>query len=89
MDGKYCIKRTKMNKMTHFAYNLGIWLGLLRVSYGFNSRRECQKRDRVVSFFGTPDGNSVPARFIAQGAQVFGKAENLTRRIQFLTSIKP
>ena len=29
MDGKYCIKHTKMNKMTHFAYNLGIWLGLL------------------------------------------------------------
>ena len=29
MDGKYCIKRTKMNKKGHFAYNLGIWLGLL------------------------------------------------------------
>ena len=43
MDGKYCIKRTKMNKMTHFAYNLDIWLGLLRASCGFDSRRECQK----------------------------------------------
>ena len=29
MDEKYCIKRTKMNKKGHFAYNLGIWLGLL------------------------------------------------------------
>lgn len=38
MDEKYCIKRTKMNKKGHFAYNLGIWLGLLRVSYGFDSR---------------------------------------------------
>ena len=47
-------------------------------------RREYQKKETVWSlFFGTPDGNSVPARFIAQGAQVFGKAENLTRRIQF------
>ena len=42
MDEKYCIKRTKMNKKGHFAYNLGIWLGLLRVSYGFDSRREYQ-----------------------------------------------
>ena len=29
MDEKYCIKCTKMNKKGHFAYNLGIWLGLL------------------------------------------------------------
>lgn len=42
MDEKYCIKRTKMNKKGHFAYNLGIWLGLLRASYGFDSRREYQ-----------------------------------------------
>ncbi len=29
MDEKSCIKRTKMNKKGHFAYNLGIWLGFL------------------------------------------------------------
>ena len=29
MDEKYCIKRKKLNKKGHFAYNLGIWLGLL------------------------------------------------------------
>ena len=41
-----------------------------------------KKRDRVVSFLGTPDGNSVPARFIAQGAQVCAKSANLTGEIK-------
>ena len=53
MDEKYCIKRTKMNKKGHFAYNLGIWLGLLRVSYGFDSRREYQNDRIIQSFFYT------------------------------------
>ena len=53
MDEKYCIKRTKMNKKGHFAYNLGIWLGLLRVSYGFDSRREYQNDWIIQSFFYT------------------------------------
>ena len=43
MDEKYCIKRTKMNKKGHFAYNLGIWLGLLRLNSGFDSLWEHQK----------------------------------------------
>lgn len=54
MDEKYCIKRKKMNRKGHFAYNLGIWLGLLRVSYGFDSRREYQKADTDVSAFAIP-----------------------------------
>ena len=37
-----------MNKKGHFAYNLGIWLGLLRVSYGFDSRRGCHIKTRKV-----------------------------------------
>ena len=41
-----------------------------------------KKRPFGLFFFGAPDGNSVPARFIAQGAQVFGKAENLTSKTQ-------
>lgn len=65
MDEKYCIKRTKMNKKGHFAYNLGIWLGLLRVSYGFDSRtlgrlaaiREYQNNCEDSRFF-TPNGES-------------------------------
>ena len=57
MDEKYCIKRTKMNKKGHFAYNLGIWLGLLRASYGFDSRREYQKADTDVSAFAIPPEN--------------------------------
>ena len=51
MDEKYCIKRTKMNKKGHFAYNLGIWLGLLRVSYGFDSRWGYQKAVLKTAFF--------------------------------------
>ena len=43
MDEKYCIKRTKMNKKGHFAYNLGIWLGLLMHYCEFDSRRAYQK----------------------------------------------
>ena len=57
MDEKYCIKRTKMNKKGHFAYNFGIWLGLLRVSYGFDSRREYQNDCEDSRFF-TPNGES-------------------------------
>ena len=51
MDEKYCIKRTKMNKKGHFAYNLGIWLGLLRVSSGFDSRQERHISSAIAEFY--------------------------------------
>lgn len=52
MDEKYCIKRTKMNKKGHFAYNLGIWLGLLRAAAHATRRpdiaRQSQNRGKVA-----------------------------------------
>ena len=51
MEEKYCIKRTKMNKKGHFAYNLGIWLGLLRASCGFDSRKEYPENYIFVVFY--------------------------------------
>ena len=57
MDEKYCIKRTKINKKGHFAYNLGIWLGLLSVG------------SEVQVLFGTPANNAESLCF--QGFSAF------------------
>ena len=91
MDEKYCIKRTKMNKKGHFAYNLGIWLGLLRVSYGFDSCREYQKADTDVSAFVIPPENRTAvdtARFpYARQARCYtGVPEKTTISCGFLFS---
>lgn len=51
-----------MNKKGHFAYNLGIWLGLLRASCGFDSRREYQKNHIFCGFL----------LFLGQNIGVFG-----------------
>ena len=88
MDEKYCIKHTKMNKKGHFAYNLGICLGLLRVSYGFDSRREYQNDCEDSRFF-TPNGESngcwhspIPVR--SAGSLLYGSTKTTVKTVVFI-----
>lgn len=54
MDEKYCIKRTNMNKKGHFAYNLGIWLGLL------SARPPVRARDPTPLPLGIASTDTIP-----------------------------
>ena len=54
MDEKYCIKRTKMNKKGHFAYNLVIWLGLL------SARPPVRARDPTPLPLGIASTDTIP-----------------------------
>lgn len=54
MDEKYCIKRKKMNRKGHFAYNLGIWLGLL------SARPPVRARDPTPLPLGIASTDTIP-----------------------------